>query len=132
MKNQPIVGLTGVAAVVAALLAVLANLGVPINDVQGSSLITLSVVLSPFILAFMRASHLVRVDSPITWPVFNAATASTIVAAILGTAVAFGAPISDALGNSILTFVAVAVPYAIGALAARSKVTPLSKLNHPV
>lgn len=75
----------------------------------------------------MRSSHLVK-PAGAGWPVFNSAVAATIISAVPDVLVAFGVPISDVRGNAITTLASAAAPFVALAFAARTKVTPLSKL----
>lgn len=127
MNTEPILTAGGIAAIVAALLALLTNFGLPISGEQSEAILILVGVIAPFLIAFLRAQPWVTpVAGEISWPVFNAAVVGTIVSAVLGCLVAFGVPISATQGNALLTFVAAIVPLAIALFAARAKVRPLS------
>jgi hypothetical protein len=62
-------------------------------------------------------------------PVITAVSISAIVSAALGLLIVFGIDIKQDQVEAILAFVGVVAPLVVGALVARSKVTPVRKLR---
>lgn len=127
MNSEPLITAGSVALLAAAAIGLLANFGVPITGDQSEALLVLVGVISPFLIAFLRAQPWVTpAGGGVNWPVFNAATVGTIASAIIGTCVAFGVPINETQGNALLTFIGAAAPLVIAVFVARSQVTPLA------
>jgi hypothetical protein len=121
-EPKPFITAGMVATFVAAVLTLGIEFGLPIESNQQEAILEVAAIAVTYLFAFLRARGVTSVVSD-GWPVFNAATLTTIAGSVLGLLVVFNV-LPDANAKAISTFFATAAPIIVGIVIAHFKSTP--------